>query len=190
MKKLLLLLFLIPNLVMAEKWIPFVEWGEYERFYDEDSIKDNKDGTYSLSIKSINTESEQEIRKIDNDGFFVAKENQYYGVGSLMSEAIISCSPFKISVIKIYDYKHKDLTGFISPNQHSRPDSAYPFHYSDPRKYVEKKICEKNNATPTPTPTPTSTPKVSIDDAKKQCEDIGFKAGTEKFGECVLRLNR
>jgi hypothetical protein len=42
-------------------------------------------------------------------------------------------------------------------------------------------------------PTPISkktTPKVSIDDAKKQCEDIGFKAGTEKFGECVLRLNR
>jgi len=43
---------------------------------------------------------------------------------------------------------------------------------------------------PTPTPTPTSSPKVTIDDAKKQCEDIGFKAGTEKFGECVLRLNR
>jgi len=39
------------------------------------------------------------------------------------------------------------------------------------------------------TPTPT-TPKVSIDDAKKQCEDIGFKPKTEKFGECVLELNR
>jgi len=42
-------------------------------------------------------------------------------------------------------------------------------------------------------PTPISekiTPKVSIDDAKKQCSDIGFKAGTEKFGECVLKLNR
>ena len=42
----------------------------------------------------------------------------------------------------------------------------------------------------TPTATPTPTPKVSIVDAKKQCEDIGFKAGTEKFGDCVLELNK
>jgi hypothetical protein len=41
---------------------------------------------------------------------------------------------------------------------------------------------------PKPTPTPTSSPKVSIDDAKVQCTDIGFKAGTEKFGDCVLEL--
>ena len=34
----------------------------------------------------------------------------------------------------------------------------------------------------------TSLPRVLIDDAKKQCDDIGFKAGTEKFGECVLEL--
>jgi len=34
----------------------------------------------------------------------------------------------------------------------------------------------------------TTTPKVSIDDAKAQCSDIGFKKGTEKFGECVLEL--
>jgi len=40
------------------------------------------------------------------------------------------------------------------------------------------------------TPTPTPSTKVSIDDAKKQCEDIGFKPKTEKFGECVLELNR
>jgi len=44
--------------------------------------------------------------------------------------------------------------------------------------------------TSAPTPTTTPTSRVSIDDAKIQCEDIGFKAGTEKFGECVLRLNR
>ena len=36
----------------------------------------------------------------------------------------------------------------------------------------------------------TTQPKVTIDDAKKQCEDIGFKPKTEKFGECVLELNR
>ena len=30
--------------------------------------------------------------------------------------------------------------------------------------------------------------KTSITDAKLQCSDIGFKAGTEKFGDCVLEL--
>jgi len=40
----------------------------------------------------------------------------------------------------------------------------------------------------TPTPTPTPTPKPSITDAKSQCSDIGFKKGTEKFGDCVLEL--
>ena len=36
--------------------------------------------------------------------------------------------------------------------------------------------------------TPTATPTVSIKDAKSQCSDIGFKKGTEKFGDCVLEL--
>ena len=40
----------------------------------------------------------------------------------------------------------------------------------------------------TPTPTPASSPKTSITDAKAQCTDIGFKKGTEKFGDCVLEL--
>jgi len=34
----------------------------------------------------------------------------------------------------------------------------------------------------------TTQPKTSITDAKSQCTDIGFKAGTEKFGDCVLEL--
>ena len=28
----------------------------------------------------------------------------------------------------------------------------------------------------------------SLDSAKTECEDLGFKKGTEKFGECVLKL--
>ncbi len=31
-------------------------------------------------------------------------------------------------------------------------------------------------------------PNISLEDAKKQCIDIGFKAGTENFGSCVLEL--
>jgi len=35
-------------------------------------------------------------------------------------------------------------------------------------------------------PLPTS----DIENAKKQCEDIGFTPKTEKFGDCVLELNK
>jgi hypothetical protein len=31
---------------------------------------------------------------------------------------------------------------------------------------------------------------ISIDDAKQQCKDIGYKPGTEKFGNCVLELTK
>ena len=31
---------------------------------------------------------------------------------------------------------------------------------------------------------------ISIDKAKQQCKDLGFKAATEKFGNCVLELTR
>ena len=34
----------------------------------------------------------------------------------------------------------------------------------------------------------TKSNKTNFDSAKKQCEEIGFKKGTEKFGECVLDL--
>jgi hypothetical protein len=37
--------------------------------------------------------------------------------------------------------------------------------------------------------TPT-TPNISIDDSKAKCADLGFKSGTEKFGDCVLKLSR
>jgi len=53
-------------------------------------------------------------------------------------------------------------------------------------KFLDEFEVYPQNETKTATPTP----KVSIDDAKSQCSDIGFKAGTEKFGECVLELNR
>ena len=63
---------------------------------------------------------------------------------------------------------------------------------NEKREHLQEKsqALVPTTTTPTPPATPASTPKVSIDDAKKQCEDIGFKPKTEKFGECVLDLNR
>ena len=62
------------------------------------------------------------------------------------------------------------------------PSESQKLNYEDSH-FVEKPIISSPAKT-----TPTTTPKVSIDDAKSQCSDIGFKKGTEKFGDCVLEL--
>lgn len=33
-------------------------------------------------------------------------------------------------------------------------------------------------------------PRVSLDDAAQKCSSLGFKAGTEAFGNCVLKISR
>lgn len=49
---------------------------------------------------------------------------------------------------------------------------------------------------PSPAPLPPQNPITqgasggAIDDAKEKCADLGFKRGTPKFGECVLKLTR
>lgn len=37
---------------------------------------------------------------------------------------------------------------------------------------------------------PPTTSNISIDDSKAKCAELGFKAGTEKFGDCVLKLRK
>lgn len=39
-----------------------------------------------------------------------------------------------------------------------------------------------------PVTAPTSS--ININDAKSKCSNLGFKPGTEKFGDCVLRLSK
>jgi len=175
MKKLLLLLLLIPNLVMAEKWIPFIEGDGWERFYDEESMKDNKDGTYSLVVKSINLSSQKELNK------------QEGSMGSYKNNLIVSCSPLRILSGDWSIFRNKDLSDLMQYKDKltNCSDGPCPFNVST-LNLLEKKICGKNNITPAPT----LSPKVSIDDAKIQCEDIGFKPKTERFGECVLELNK
>ena len=159
---------------MAERWVPYQQNDTYEFLYDDESIKDNKDGTYSLAIKQIRHASEQEIRRPDG--------LDYVGIGSIMSKVIISCSPFKALIMEANVYKNKDLTGFIISKGPDGDNSTNAMIDTE----IQKKTCGNDNAALTPATT--TTPKVSIEDAKSQCSDIGFKAGTEKFGECVLEL--
>jgi len=37
---------------------------------------------------------------------------------------------------------------------------------------------------------PASAPRFTMDEARRQCADLGFKAGTEAHGKCVLQLSR
>ena len=41
-----------------------------------------------------------------------------------------------------------------------------------------------------PTPQPKSESKTDMTSAMSKCSDLGFKKGTEKFGDCVLKLSR
>jgi len=37
---------------------------------------------------------------------------------------------------------------------------------------------------------PTPAPRFTMDEAKKQCTDLGFKPNTEAYGKCVLQLSK
>jgi len=50
-----------------------------------------------------------------------------------------------------------------------------------PYKYAINKICRYNNLSK-------SSISETLISAKQQCKDLGFKPGTEKFGNCVLEL--
>lgn len=54
---------------------------------------------------------------------------------------------------------------------------------------VLKGIWENNKFLSARKLSPTITDKKSpLEKAKQQCAEIGFKKGTEKFGECVMKL--
>jgi len=55
---------------------------------------------------------------------------------------------------------------------------------NDKQQSKTKKTLNLSKAKPTPTIT------LSLDTAKTQCLDLGFKKGTEKFGNCVLKLSK
>ena len=59
--------------------------------------------------------------------------------------------------------------------------------YTDGR--IEEGIFEKGKFLYAKKPSPTITDKKSpLEKAKEQCAEIGFKKGTEKFGDCVMKL--
>jgi hypothetical protein len=62
---------------------------------------------------------------------------------------------------------------------------TYKYDKKDHQKY---NLAKQNNNNNNSNSSVTKSNKTNFDSAKKQCEEIGFKKGTEKFGECVLDL--
>ena len=162
MRKLLLLLFLIPVLSWADCGLE--TWGNYKGM--------------TVGGKPLPTEIIEEMIKTHCEAHRCTAINQL--------------TPTCIC---------ENLGGVVSaPNNqfscaNSEVNTDFDKYFTDEkREHLQEKSQALVPPTPKPTPiltpTPTSTPKVSIDDAKIQCEDIGFKPKTEKFGECVLELNR
>ena len=78
---------------------------------------------------------------------------------------------------QIYKYPIENACEYIRLNPSAIPqakDGEIPAKFSNVKSGHEESEINK--------------PKVSIEDAKSQCSDIGFKKGTERFGECVLEL--
>ena len=220
MKKLLLLLFLIPNLVMAgmgqkqmseqnttnddnpsnrypmidvknRSWV-FLGMGAGDNiYYDENSINQNEDQSVSVITYSnfVGSQTNPNIKIVDIYG---------HKAPSIIYELSYYCSSDTANLIRVNAYKQKDLVEPLSDmlqaniNDSFREDGSFVSKkIGGPLYDAAEKFCsiaKIKNKKSTPTQAPTTSTKVSIDDAKKQCEDIGFKAKTEKFGECVMKL--
>jgi len=172
MKKLLLLLFLIPVLSWADCPTQMPEWkdnkGKLLNFTEEQNayysnLHCEMHRCYKKEIEELHKEFPERKGMDEISPACVCKN-----LGGLTS----SHTPDEY--FGCYDMK-KILQGDGSPGGGIRlgTSSLKDFH---------------THADPEPKPTPTTTPTISIDDAKSQCTDIGFKTGTERFGDCVLEL--
>jgi ATP phosphoribosyltransferase regulatory subunit HisZ len=62
--------------------------------------------------------------------------------------------------------------------------------FDDPALDITTQVINSMQSTPQLNQEVLSERKASIEDFKQKCLDLGFKAGTEQFGKCVLRLSK
>ena len=137
---------------------------------------------FLMSCTSVNTNSQMYGTYPPNSSTNYRGELTYDATLSLSKEA-----PIEVMEKLCAPYGGLDLASVSHDEKKWDKATRYTYICNKQKEIVPDTT---PTSTPTTTPTPTPTPTVSIDDAKKQCSDIGFKAGTEKFGECVLELNR
>lgn len=62
--------------------------------------------------------------------------------------------------------------------------------FADPAFDITTQVINLMQSTPQSNKEVSSEIKASIEDFKQKCLDLGFRAGTEQFGKCVLRLSK
>ena len=65
-----------------------------------------------------------------------------------------------------------------------------PGEFNQTVRFYERPIYNFKKTIEEPIEEETNSDILNIEEAKASCKDIGFKEGTEKFGECVLELTR
>jgi len=164
-------------------------------YYDENSINQNEDQSVSVITYSnfVGSQTNPNIKIVDIYG---------HKAPSIIYELSYYCSSDTANLIRVNAYKQKDLVEPLSDMLQANINGSFREGQKKKGSFVRKegggplydaakKFCSiamTKNKKLTPTQAPTTSTKVSIDDAKAQCSDIGFKAGTEKFGECVMEL--
>lgn len=102
----------------------------------------------------------------------------------------------------VFGGKRRDCMGgkvTIAPNAHQYYQftyNGYSFNFSSTRieRYQGQNSQTSNPSAPnaisssTPTSTPSKGAPTAMDAAKKKCIELGFKVGTESFGNCVLKV--
>lgn len=191
MRKLLLFLILVSTQANSEMIsIDGADWkfignnSSGDTFYDVNSIKRNENGVIN----------------------YISYTNSFIGASN-SSNAIKLKGDWVMSIIykASFDCNVSNSTNVTNANLFKQRNLVEPFDnqiQGESKEYWENKLAThlstksplenlREDLCETVTfndPASKTIPKVSINDAKAQCSDIGFKAGTEKFGDCVLEL--
>jgi hypothetical protein len=188
MKKLLFLILLIPNLVMAlppcpDSPIPIKSNSDITKNWNECK------GSYRL-LNGTTFVGEWRNGEQDGQGTYIDASGFSYE-GEWKNGIMNGLGKYRDSINgDIYEGQWKDGKRHGQGTFTKSNGDEYSGIWKDGYNENFANNLPTKKASQNITPAPTLSPKVSIDDAKIQCEDIGFKPKTEKFGECVLELNK
>ena len=192
MRKLLLLILLVSIQANSEmistdgaEWKFFGNNAAGDNFYDINSVKRNDSGVINFMSKTNSFVGESNMSNtVRLNGIWLM---------SILWESKFDCNVSnylyqvngnifkKKNLVEPFDNKYQ-----LEWQRQIKIKPKMPIQNGSPYEKLRVELCK---TIPASTPAPAiKASKVSIDDAKSQCSDIGFKKGTERFGECVLEL--
>lgn len=161
---------------------------------------------HTIGRGSLQNPSESDANWIArNVGLTPSKDIYAYGMHGKTSQELYAAIG---KDAKVYGAKKCGDAGYKITGFESLPSRSYRLRYQIPHAAANVTCIKPTKATPamsitTPSPSPTLSPSSSttkkmpltnhknettLNEAKKECAELGFKTGTEKFGTCVLQL--